>query len=67
MNSGGSFGANPLSQSIGLGKATKIDRLEIYWPKSDQTQIFTDVPLDTSLEITEGQQILKTREPSIAD
>jgi len=67
VNSGGSFGASPLRQLIGLGKATKIDRLEIYWPKSDQTQIFTDVPLDTSLEITEGQQTLKTREPSIAD
>ena len=67
VNSGGSFGASPLRQLIGLGNASNIIRLEIYWPKSDQTQIFTDVLLDTSLEITEGQQTLKTREPSIAD
>ena len=58
INSGGSFGAGPLRQLIGLGKATKIDRLEIYWPTSNQTQIFTDVPIDAVLEITEGQETL---------
>ena len=32
VTSGGSFGANPLAQHIGLGKATKIVKLELYWP-----------------------------------
>ena len=55
VNSGGSFGANPLSQSIGLGKASKIDRLEVYWPTTGVTQTFSSIPLDQSIQITEGQ------------
>ncbi len=31
---GGSFGANPLRQEIGLGRATRIESLEIRWPGS---------------------------------
>jgi len=53
VNSGGSFGANPLEQHIGLGKAEKIDVLEIYWPTSDTTQTFRDVPVDRALRIVE--------------
>ena len=59
VNSGGSFGAGPLRQLIGLGNASRIDRVEIYWPTSDQTQVFTDVPLDSAFEVTEGQPLLK--------
>ena len=55
VNSGGSFGANPLRQEIGLGAATSIDILEIFWPKTGLTQTFRDVALDQALEITEGQ------------
>ena len=32
VNSGGSFGASPLAQHIGLGKADRIKRLEVEWP-----------------------------------
>ena len=59
VNSGGSFGANPLRQQIGLGRAEKIDVLEIYWPTSDLTQTFRDVPVDVTLEITEGKDELR--------
>ena len=59
VNSGGSFGANPLRQSIGLGKASKIERLEVYWPTTDLTQTFTSVPLDRTIQITEGQPDLE--------
>ena len=55
INSGGTFGANSLRQSIGLGKATKIERLEVYWPTTDRTQTFADVPLDCFLRITENR------------
>jgi hypothetical protein len=55
VNSGGSFGANPLRQQIGLGKASTIDLLEIFWPASGQTQRFRDVAAGQFLEITEGQ------------
>jgi len=55
VGSGGSFGANPLMQHLGLGRATKVDRLEVWWPKSDTTQVFRDLPADLRVEITEGE------------
>ena len=63
VNSGGSFGANPLRQSIGLGKASRIVKLEIYWPTTDTTQTFSTVPLDMAIEITEGSDEVKLMEP----
>ncbi len=54
VNSGGSFGANPLRQTIGLGRASRISKLEVYWPKTDITQTFFEVPLDQHIEIVEG-------------
>ena len=41
-------------QEIGLGKANKIDRLDIYWPTSNQRQTFADVSANQAIEITEG-------------
>lgn len=55
VNSGGSFGANPLRQTIGLGKAEKIETLDIFWPTTGLTQEFHDVPLDQFIQITEGE------------
>ncbi len=55
VNSGGSFGANPLRQTIGLGKAEKIERLEIFWHTTGLTQTFYNVPLNEFIQITEGE------------
>ncbi len=55
VNSGGSFGANPLRQTIGLGRADRIEAVEIYWPTSDTSQRFSDVALDSAIEIVEGE------------
>ena len=55
VNTGGSFGGNPLVQHLGLGQASQIDRLEIYWPASDTTQHFENVAADQYLRITEGE------------
>ena len=60
VNSGGSFGANPLLQHIGIGSATSIDRLEIYWPTSDLRQEWNEVPLDAKVRITEGLMEMET-------
>jgi len=60
VNSGGSFGANPLRQQIGLGSAEKIESLEIYWPASGQTQRFRDVGVDQFIAITEGEEEYET-------
>ena len=54
MNSGGSFGANPLRETIGIGKATKVDRLEVFWPTTGKTQTFEGLVPDRAIRITEG-------------
>lgn len=56
VNSGGTFGANPLRQTIGLGQASQIERLEVYWPTTDATQVFTEVPLDAFIEVVEERE-----------
>jgi tetratricopeptide (TPR) repeat protein len=53
VNSGGSFGANPLRQHLGVGKAERIDRLEVFWPTSGRRQQFEDVPVDCAIQISE--------------
>ncbi len=42
VNSGGSFGANPLRQHIGLGSAATAD-VNVVWPVSGRTQTFTNL------------------------
>ena len=54
LNTGGSFGSNPLRQTIGLGRATKIERLEILWPGSNSTRVIEDLPLDRLVRVVEG-------------
>ncbi len=67
VNSGGSFGANPLSQSLGLGQASKINRLEVYWPTTGMTQTFSSVPMDQTIQVTEGQSHFRVLERSQFD
>jgi hypothetical protein len=54
VNSGGSFGANPLRQHIGVGTATMIDSLEIRWPGTGASQLFTHIKTDEFIRIIEG-------------
>ena len=60
VNSGGSFGCNPLRQTIGMGKATQVDSLEIFWPRTGRTQRFENLNADQWIVITEGQKTYKT-------
>ena len=60
VNSGGSFGSNPLCQHIGIGVATTIERVEIFWPVTGKTQVFRNVPIDTNIRIVEGDSTLAT-------
>ena len=53
VSSGGSFGANPMEQHIGLGKSAKISRVEIWWPVSDTGQKFAGVGANQFIEIKE--------------
>ena len=54
VTSGGSFGANSLQQHIGVGKATMIETLEVFWPTSRTTRTFRDVAVNRFLEIKES-------------
>lgn len=54
VSPGGSFGSSPLEQTIGVGKATSIDLLEIHWPTSGETQQFRHVPINQAIEVTES-------------
>ncbi len=63
VGSGGSFGANPLEQQIGLGKAERIIRLVVSWPTPGAEQTFADVPLDRRIVITEGSDEVTLRPP----
>jgi ASPIC/UnbV protein/VCBS repeat protein len=62
VNSGGTFGANPLRQNIGLGKATEIVSLEVLWPTTGKTQTFEKVAMDQFVELVEGAAQLRTIE-----
>jgi len=56
VTTGSSFGGNPFQQTIGIGKASQIDTLEIYWPTSRTTQVFHNVPVDQAFEVTEFEK-----------
>lgn len=58
VGSGGSFGASPLQQHIGLGKDARIVDLEIWWPTSNTPQHFSNMDMDKDqfLEIKEFAQ-----------
>lgn len=60
VNSGGSFGANPLRQHLGLGQAERVETLEIHWPVSGRTQRFHGVPVDRHISIAEDASDYRT-------
>jgi tetratricopeptide (TPR) repeat protein len=53
VGSGGSFGASPLEQHIGLGRSARIVELEIWWPGSNTRQRITDIGKNQAVEIAE--------------
>lgn len=55
MTSGGSFGGNSYRLHVGLGKATTIRKLEVFWPTTGLTQTFENLPVGQVLTITEGE------------
>jgi hypothetical protein len=55
VGTGGSFGASPLRQEIGLGQAQSITRVEILWPRTGKTQVLTGLALDHFYKVREDQ------------
>ena len=62
VTSGGSFGANSLTQHIGIGKAATIAKLEVIWPVSRTVQVFQNVPINRVLRIRELEPGLHIRD-----
>ena len=56
VNSGGSFGCNSFTQHLGVGQATEVDVLEVFWPRTGKTQAFRDIAVDQRVEILEGAE-----------
>jgi len=54
---GGYFSQSDLRVHFGLGKAGKVDLLEIHWP-SGQVDILKDVPVNQLVFVKEGQGIV---------
>ncbi len=60
VNSGGSFGANPLRQHIGIGSATNVEYIEIVWPGINKNQRFHNVNANQFIRIKEGEESLQS-------
>ena len=55
VNTGGSFGSNPLRAEIGLGEAKFIRSIEVLWPAPGGIQKVPGVELDHFYTLTEGE------------
>jgi len=58
----GSFGTSPLELHVGLGAATRIERLEVLWPLSAEPEVLEGLPADRRLVIVEGQGLARAEE-----
>jgi hypothetical protein len=54
VGSGGSFGASPMRQEIGIGTARRIVRVEVFWPVTGTTQVLRDLEPNRFYHIQEG-------------
>jgi len=59
VGSGANFGCSPFRQEIGLGQAGAIDRVEIFWPVTGQTQVIRGLALDRCYAIREGDLLAR--------
>lgn len=57
VNSGGSFGSNPLMQQIGIGGASVVEKVEIKWPGDNAIQVFKNLEPDQIYVITQGSNV----------
>ncbi len=67
VNSGGSFGCNPLRQHAGIGQADNVESVEIKWPGSDSIQVVKNLKISAINKITQGSNIVTTQVLNISD
>jgi tetratricopeptide (TPR) repeat protein len=56
VNSRGSWGASPFEQHVGLGTASEISKIQIWWPTSNTRQEYSHVAMDEYIQIKEFAQ-----------
>ncbi len=54
VGSGGSFGAAPLRQHVGLGDARRVVSVEVRWPATGQAQVLTGLEPRHRYHLREG-------------
>jgi hypothetical protein len=59
INTGGSFGANPLRAEIGLGDARAVESVEILWPASPTPQVVRGLEPNQFYRVIEGEDAAK--------
>jgi hypothetical protein len=64
VGTGGSFGASPIRQEIGLGMATAIDRVEIFWPVPGITQVLRGLKADRLYHVRQGNEAVPADLPT---
>ena len=60
VNTGSSFGSNPLLRHIGLGAATSVERVVVEWPASGIVQPLTGFAINSAYRIIEGRTGFET-------
>jgi len=65
VGTGASFGGNTLQAEIGLGDATQIEEIEVWWPRTGERQKFTHAVMDRFYEIREGDGALHPLERKV--
>ena len=50
-----SFGASPLRQEIGLGRARSIESVAITWPVTGRTEVIRALEMDRFYRVREGE------------
>ena len=67
VGSGGNFGSNSLQVELGIGKAERVDLLEITWAGSGHIDRYENVAANQILSIVEGQDVYDVvSQPSFA-
>ncbi len=56
VSTGGTFGASPFAQHIGLGKGRTVKALEVWWPATNTRQTIRDVQPNREIVIREDSR-----------
>lgn len=54
VGTGATFGAHPFRLEIGLGRARAVERVEVFWPVTGETQVFRSLEANRLYCLVEG-------------